>query len=94
MTAQIQEIIDCMLDDPVYEDDAVLLKTYIERFEKLKTPDWFSCLTTELFELYSFEWGHDKSQEENCRAFIKTIEQCGWADGYEEGRFDERFQED
>lgn len=52
--------------------------------------NWFLCLTQEMFDKYGFEWNHDESQEENCKAFINTVEQYG----YEEGRFDERFQED
>lgn len=34
MTQQIQNIIDSMSEDDYYEDDAVILKNYIERIER------------------------------------------------------------
>lgn len=34
MTEQIQDIIDSMSEDSFYEDEAVILKTYIERIER------------------------------------------------------------
>ncbi len=39
MTNQIKEILESLFDDDYYEDEAVILKTYIERLEAPKTCD-------------------------------------------------------